>query len=190
MSRRRGASIVTSRPPIRMRPDVTSSRPASMRRSVVFPQPDGPTRTRNSPSAISRSTASTARTPFAYTFTSCSSSMFATIRRLRSFGSRVDHEQALLRHVTDPVPDSFPAVAGQLLAAVRHVVDAKRVRVVHDHSTHFQPVDRTLDDADIVREDPRLEAVRRIVCEADGFVDVVVRLENDDRGDRLRGTGA
>src|SRR5690606_2016323 len=37
-----------------------SSRPAIMRRIVDFPQPDGPTRMTNSPSAMSRSTLSTA----------------------------------------------------------------------------------------------------------------------------------
>ena len=37
-----------------MRPEVTSSSPAIRRRRVDFPQPDGPTKTTNSPSAISR----------------------------------------------------------------------------------------------------------------------------------------
>ena len=39
---------------------LSSSRPAIMRSSVDLPQPDGPTRTRNSPSAISRSIPATA----------------------------------------------------------------------------------------------------------------------------------
>src|SRR4249920_3912731 len=41
-------------------PASTSSRPASIRNAVVFPEPDGPTSTMNSPSAMSRSSASTA----------------------------------------------------------------------------------------------------------------------------------
>src|SRR5512138_1129122 len=41
-------------------PSSTSSRPASMRRAVVLPEPDGPTSTISSASAISRSRASTA----------------------------------------------------------------------------------------------------------------------------------
>src|SRR3954470_19572631 len=41
-------------------PASTSSRPASIRNAVVLPEPDGPTRTMNSPSAMSRSSASTA----------------------------------------------------------------------------------------------------------------------------------
>ena len=44
---------MTSRSPISTRPEFTSSSPASIRSEVDFPQPDGPTRTRNSPSAIS-----------------------------------------------------------------------------------------------------------------------------------------
>ena len=60
MSRSFGDRSVTSRSPIRIRPPLTSSRPASMRSEVVLPQPEGPTRTRNSPSPISRSSLSTA----------------------------------------------------------------------------------------------------------------------------------
>ena len=40
-----------------------------MRSSVDLPQPDGPTRTMNSPSAISSETSSTASKPFAKTLT-------------------------------------------------------------------------------------------------------------------------
>src|SRR5262249_33575785 len=46
-----------------MSPDVTSSSPATMRMVVVLPQPEGPSRTRNSLSMISRSSLSTATTP-------------------------------------------------------------------------------------------------------------------------------
>ena len=45
---------------LRMVPEFTSSRPASMRSDVDLPQPDGPTRTRNSPSPISMLSLSTA----------------------------------------------------------------------------------------------------------------------------------
>ena len=41
--------------PILILPAFTSSRPASIRRVVDLPQPEGPTRTMNSPSPISRS---------------------------------------------------------------------------------------------------------------------------------------
>src|SRR5690606_30159463 len=43
-------------PSIRRSPAVISSSPAIMRSSVDLPQPDGPTKTTNSPSAMSRST--------------------------------------------------------------------------------------------------------------------------------------
>ena len=51
---------VTSRSPMKIAPASTSSRPASMRSAVVLPEPDGPTRTMNSPSSTWRSSASTA----------------------------------------------------------------------------------------------------------------------------------
>src|SRR5580704_17852537 len=59
MSRSRGASFTTFRSSIRIAPSSTCSRPASIRRIVVFPQPEGPTRTRNSPSATWRFRSST-----------------------------------------------------------------------------------------------------------------------------------
>ena len=55
-----GSRSLTSRPPIEIEPAVTSSRPAIIRSSVDLPHPDGPTSTSSSPSAMSRSTASTA----------------------------------------------------------------------------------------------------------------------------------
>src|SRR5438045_1301395 len=45
-----------------------SSRPATIRRAVVLPQPEGPTSTMNSPSRISRSRPSTAVVPSGYVF--------------------------------------------------------------------------------------------------------------------------
>src|SRR5215475_9377 len=51
---------------MRTRPRVGVSSPATIRRAVLLPQPDGPTRTRNSPSAISRSRSLTAWNPFSY----------------------------------------------------------------------------------------------------------------------------
>src|SRR5690349_17739568 len=52
--------FVTSRSPKIISPLVTGSRPASIRNVVVLPHPDGPTRTRNSPSATSNDVSSTA----------------------------------------------------------------------------------------------------------------------------------
>src|SRR5689334_8042867 len=62
-SRAPGSTSVTTRPPRRISPPVISSRPAALRRSVVFPQPDGPTSTINSPCATSRSTWASASVP-------------------------------------------------------------------------------------------------------------------------------
>ena len=55
MSRFFGSSWVTSRSPMWMVPLVGLSRPAIIDSSVDLPQPDGPTRIRNSPFSISRS---------------------------------------------------------------------------------------------------------------------------------------
>jgi len=63
MSRSLGSTSSTTRSPIRMLPAVLSSNPASMRKAVDLPEPDGPTNTMNSPSRISRSSASTAVVP-------------------------------------------------------------------------------------------------------------------------------
>src|SRR5260221_5394649 len=60
MGRTRGVRSLTTRPPIRISPEVGSSSPAIIRRRVVLPEPEGPRRTRNSPSLLSRSTSTTA----------------------------------------------------------------------------------------------------------------------------------
>ena len=56
MSRSFGGTSLTFFAPIRISPPLISSRPAIMRSSVDLPQPDGPTRTVNEPSAMSMST--------------------------------------------------------------------------------------------------------------------------------------
>ncbi len=63
MSRSFGALLFTTLPPMRSSPSEMSSSPAIMLSVVDFPQPDGPTRMTNSPSAISRSMWSTASAP-------------------------------------------------------------------------------------------------------------------------------
>jgi hypothetical protein len=55
MPRSRGASPSTRRPPIRTSPLVAVSSPATMRSSVVLPQPEAPSSTRNSWSRMVRS---------------------------------------------------------------------------------------------------------------------------------------
>ena len=44
-----GGMSVMSRPSMKMRPAVGRSKPASMRSSVVLPQPEAPSRQKNSP---------------------------------------------------------------------------------------------------------------------------------------------
>ena len=56
MSRSFGGTWLTTRPPIAISPLVISSSPATIRSRVDLPQPEGPTRTTNSPSGMSIST--------------------------------------------------------------------------------------------------------------------------------------
>src|SRR5690349_2103981 len=52
MSRSLGWTLLTTRSPIEIVPEVMFSRPASIRSRVDLPQPEGPTSTTNSPSSI------------------------------------------------------------------------------------------------------------------------------------------
>ena len=56
MSRSLGGRSFTTLEPISIVPEVISSRPAIMRRSVDLPHPEGPTRTTNSPSSMATET--------------------------------------------------------------------------------------------------------------------------------------
>jgi len=67
MSRSLGGRSLTTRSPIEMVPPVISSSPAIDRSAVDLPQPEGPTNTMNSPSAMSRLRSLIALTP-AYAF--------------------------------------------------------------------------------------------------------------------------
>src|SRR4051794_17125534 len=60
--RRQGGTRAMSWPSISIRPEPGASKPASMRSSVVFPQPDGPSSAKNSPRRMSSETPSTAWT--------------------------------------------------------------------------------------------------------------------------------
>ena len=61
-SRSFAALPVTSAPPIRMRPSLADSRPATRRSVVVLPQPDGPSSVTSWPASTRNDTASTAVT--------------------------------------------------------------------------------------------------------------------------------
>ena len=56
MSRSLGGMLLTTLSPMRISPPLICSRPAIMRSKVDLPQPDGPTKTQNSPSSISTET--------------------------------------------------------------------------------------------------------------------------------------
>src|SRR5215470_13804137 len=75
MSRSLGGRSLTSSPPMKISPEVTSSSPAIIRSVVLLPQPDGPTRTTSSLSGMSRSMLRTA---------SISSKRLTTFRRATS----------------------------------------------------------------------------------------------------------
>ena len=59
-----GASVMISRPSTRMLPLLGRTKPATAISSVVLPEPDGPSRVRNSPALTDTATSSsTARGP-------------------------------------------------------------------------------------------------------------------------------
>src|SRR6185437_8112977 len=80
----------TSRPPTTISPESASSRPATTRRIVLLPQPDGPSRTRNSPSVMRNETSLTAST-LPKLFTRCLIRISAI--RLRSLLERACHRR-------------------------------------------------------------------------------------------------
>src|SRR5438874_10092048 len=98
MSRSFGGTSFTTSPPMRMSPPVMSSRPAIIRSVVVLPQPDGPTSTTNSLSAMSRSMPRTAGTSsYSLTtlrrFTCAIASTFGGARR--EAGDVVVHQEGI-----------------------------------------------------------------------------------------------
>src|SRR2546421_2207023 len=112
MSRSFGGTSLTIRSPILRSPAEISSRPAIIRRLVVLPQPDGPTRTMNSPSLIARFRSLTARTsPY---FLVTWSKVTVDMRAPHSTGHRGSlHPAAILRRGRTPyeeparVPGSY-----------------------------------------------------------------------------------
>ena len=67
MSRSLGGRWFATRCPIEIVPPLISSSPAIDRRAVVFPHPEGPSSTMNSPSATARFRSSSAFNPPRYT---------------------------------------------------------------------------------------------------------------------------
>src|SRR5215210_5358463 len=80
MSRLRGGTLLTTRSPMRISPSEMSSRPATIRKAVVLPQPEGPTSTMNSPSPAPSVRSLTARVPSGKTFATSEKVTSATAR--------------------------------------------------------------------------------------------------------------
>src|SRR3984893_13123871 len=98
MSRSLGGKSLTTCPPMVISPAVVSSSPAIMRKVVLLPQPDGPTSTTNSWSAMSRSMPRTASvwSNFLTTLLSVTCAMALSLRRAGGeAGDVVVHEEGV-----------------------------------------------------------------------------------------------
>src|SRR3982074_3973100 len=125
MSRSFGGTSLTTSPPIMMSPSVISSRPAVMRSVVDFPQPDGPTSTTNSWSAMSRSMPRTASTSsyFLTTLRNVTSAMSSTLCRTGGqAGNVIVHQEG----VDDQRWRGAEQGAGHDLSPVERVALAQR----------------------------------------------------------------
>src|SRR5512138_2093939 len=145
MPRARGGRSVTILPPMSTSPRVGSSSPAIMRRRVDFPEPDGPRKTRNSPSFVARSTSLTApSSAFLNTLVSLRVSTTATSGPSLAGGAglplREDALQLLLRRPG--------RVLGREVAAGR----------LREHGRDDERVERLVDRR---RRVPRVADVRR-----------------------------
>src|SRR5215475_14719878 len=125
MSRSFGGTSLTTSPPIRMSPPEISSRPAIILSVVDLPQPEGPTRTTNSWSEISRSmprTASTSskRLTTLRSFTSAMSSSLGT-STLRCPGGEAGDVVVHQEGVDDERRRGAQQRAGHDLPPVEHV---------------------------------------------------------------------
>src|SRR3954468_22107384 len=86
---------------MRIVPELTSSNPAIIRSVVLFPHPEGPTSTTNSPSAMLRLTPSTARTPRGKTFVSLSSWISAIRNAIQRPAEKISSASHPLEHRGD-----------------------------------------------------------------------------------------
>src|SRR5215210_3235500 len=97
----------------------------------------------------------------------------------------VERHELQLGHLLDRVAQALAAEAGLLDAAVRHVVDAERRHVVDDQAADLDAVEGAVDDAHVVREEPRLQPEVARAGRADRVVDVVEAEDADERRERL-----
>src|SRR5260370_22695936 len=92
-----GGTSLTTVLSIRMSPEVMASRPAIMRKVVVLPQPEGPTKTTNSLSWICRSTSFTTwvRSNFLLSLWTMTSAMALSFDRAGKAGNIVFDEERI-----------------------------------------------------------------------------------------------
>src|SRR3954454_23306407 len=120
--RSRGARSSTGSPLSRMSPAVGSSRPAIIRRTVDLPQPEGPSRTMNSPSVTSRLMLSTAVVPSGHTlvtsFSETVDTVYLLLAGLRRSGPTTirdrDNSDELHRRLTIGRKCHSPSVTSRL----------------------------------------------------------------------------
>src|ERR671933_1286010 len=127
MSRSIGCSRLTTSPSIAISPFETSSRPAVIRSTVVLPEPEGPTKTRNSPSPIVRSSLSTATVPPGKTFVTSLKASSATARNQVAVPERASLRRPPLRlevDVNDPEPACVAVLPLEVVEQRPHVVAA------------------------------------------------------------------
>src|SRR5919112_529142 len=132
MLRARGGRPVTTSPSISTSPLVGCSRPAIVRSSVVLPQPDGPSRTRYSPSSVARLTLSIARTTPERRRRSCDENSLTRSRTsmTATVSGPAAHEPGLAPLVVDGL-DLVLRVDHRLLRA--HLATGRAGEHVRDH---------------------------------------------------------
>src|SRR2546423_9526093 len=155
----------TSRPPTTISPESASSSPATTRRIVLLPQPEGPRRTRNSPSAICSETSLTAST-LPKLFVRCLIRISATSplllerachRRLHepALEDQKDDDHRAHRHHCGGGND---APVGHELSLQRRYPDRERLHVVgrrdHERPEEVHPLVHEREDAE--HDDRRL----------------------------------
>src|SRR6266705_3743719 len=171
MSRSRGETPFTTSPPMAMAPEVGSSSPATIRRAVVFPHADGPTRTMNSPSAMVQVSASTAVVPFGKPFVTSWNETSATIMtsRVRRRDSR-QHDRAsqVLRTIGIETAslgelDGHPLDEDELGHRIRPLVDDGGTGVRRDRkSTRLNSSHRTISYADFCLKKKKKNNIEKI----------------------------
>ncbi len=136
---------------------------------------------------LSSSRTSSPARPRSSSASACESASVIPGPRSPPRSSSPQHQQPRLRHLFHRVPRPLapePAVAH---AAVGHQIDAERRRVVVDERADLDPLPRVEHRADVVGEDPALEAEARGRGELDGVLHRVGDLEGDHRAEDLLG---